>query len=298
MSMNVLILTPDRTGSTLLQRLLTFIMNESKQFDKPVVNVFAIYKMLVEYDNILINDNVYTNDLYTQAITDIITKLQKANQYSIIRLSKYNLYRRADKQHDKQRLYDYLNDHFYIISSERTNLFEYAISRCLVQLKKLNNTSDITYKNSKYSQRVNIHKKSLIIYLDYYIEHMKWVETYFHVQDYFNYDVNINNIDNYITNLNILPENNNIWNDIFNMNWLEWNNMHSNNIPKNNSYNKTIERLNTQVNNKLISSNIPVKVTTSIEKEKLVINYDECIDVYNKWLIKNKFNLEQIHHNL
>ena len=39
--MNVLVLTPDRGGSTLLQSYLTLIMN-SHNYDKPVVNLHEI----------------------------------------------------------------------------------------------------------------------------------------------------------------------------------------------------------------------------------------------------------------
>lgn len=48
--MNVLILTPDRVGSTLLQRLITVYMN-FHEFDRPVINLHELSNGLVKYYN-------------------------------------------------------------------------------------------------------------------------------------------------------------------------------------------------------------------------------------------------------
>ena len=50
--MNVLILTPDRTGSTLLQRVLTVYM-QINNFDKPVINLHELINGLAKcYSNV------------------------------------------------------------------------------------------------------------------------------------------------------------------------------------------------------------------------------------------------------
>ena len=41
--MNVLVLTPDAVGSTLIQRLLTIYM-QLNQFDRPVINLHELSK--------------------------------------------------------------------------------------------------------------------------------------------------------------------------------------------------------------------------------------------------------------
>ena len=48
--MNVLILTPDRVGSTLLQRVLTIYMLR-KEFDRPVINLHELTNGLIKYYN-------------------------------------------------------------------------------------------------------------------------------------------------------------------------------------------------------------------------------------------------------
>ena len=48
--MNVLILTPDAVGSTLLQRLITIYM-QFHQYDQPVINLHELTNGLVKYYN-------------------------------------------------------------------------------------------------------------------------------------------------------------------------------------------------------------------------------------------------------
>jgi hypothetical protein len=48
MDMNVLILTPDAVGSTLLQRLITIYM-QFHEFDRPVINLHELSNGLVKY---------------------------------------------------------------------------------------------------------------------------------------------------------------------------------------------------------------------------------------------------------
>jgi hypothetical protein len=48
--MNVLILTPDAVGSTLLQRLITIYMQFHK-YNKPVINLHELTNGLVKYYN-------------------------------------------------------------------------------------------------------------------------------------------------------------------------------------------------------------------------------------------------------
>ena len=55
--MNVLILTPDAVGSTLLQRLITIYM-QFYQFDQPVINLHELSNGLVKYYNTTFDQEV------------------------------------------------------------------------------------------------------------------------------------------------------------------------------------------------------------------------------------------------
>ena len=57
-SMNVLILTPDRVGSTLLQRLITVYMN-MHNFDQPVINLHELTNGLIKYYNSRFNQELF-----------------------------------------------------------------------------------------------------------------------------------------------------------------------------------------------------------------------------------------------
>jgi len=55
--MNVLILTPDRVGSTLLQRLITVYM-QANDFDRPVINLHELTNGLMKYYSPVFNTEV------------------------------------------------------------------------------------------------------------------------------------------------------------------------------------------------------------------------------------------------
>lgn len=55
--MNVLILTPDRVGSTLLQRLITIYMT-AHEYNKPVINLHELTNGLMKYYSPTFNQRV------------------------------------------------------------------------------------------------------------------------------------------------------------------------------------------------------------------------------------------------
>ena len=55
--MNVLILTPDRVGSTLLQRTLTIYMLR-REFGRPVINLHELTNGLIKYFHTDLNQEV------------------------------------------------------------------------------------------------------------------------------------------------------------------------------------------------------------------------------------------------
>jgi hypothetical protein len=55
--MNVLILTPDRVGSTLLQRLITIYM-QFHEYDRPVINLHELTNGIIKYYSPVFNDEV------------------------------------------------------------------------------------------------------------------------------------------------------------------------------------------------------------------------------------------------
>jgi hypothetical protein len=141
--MNVLILTPDRVGSTLLQRLLTVYMLR-REFGRPVINLHELTNGLIKYYNDLMNQEVLGKPNssgwgYFQSLPDIIDMLSSVDHYKTSRLAHYHLINRNDSLDDQLKFYEYLNTNFYIISCRRDNLFEHGLSWAIqAHSKKLN----------------------------------------------------------------------------------------------------------------------------------------------------------------
>ena len=84
--MNVLILTPDRVGSTLLQRLITVYM-VAHDFDQPVINLHELTNGLMKYYSPTFNQEVLgkPNDGkpwgYYQSLSEITDLLHSVEHY-------------------------------------------------------------------------------------------------------------------------------------------------------------------------------------------------------------------------
>ena len=234
--MNVIILTPDRVGSTFLQRYLTIIM-QAYDYKKPVINLHELTNGIVSYYNEKLQRQVLGKPEksewgYWQKLSDIVSLLDGADHFITSRLALYHLKNREDKHSDRLSFYKYINDNFYVISARRKNLFEHGISWCIVnESKHLNvfsHEEKIHVFSEVYKRGIHIDPLALTNYLDRYIEYLKWVEDHFNVSTYFNYEQDMPNIDNFVKKLNIFPpgERAKSWKDIFEISWNEWNSCH------------------------------------------------------------------------
>ena len=140
--MNVLILTPDAVGSTLLQRLITIYM-QFHQFDRPVINLHELTNGLARYHNTQFGQDMLGKREgawgYHQSLEEIVSLLSSVDHYKTSRLAHYHILNRQDLIEQQVPFYQYLNDNFYIISCRRHNVFEHALSWGLNKItKKLN----------------------------------------------------------------------------------------------------------------------------------------------------------------
>lgn len=233
--MNVLILTPDRVGSTLLQRLITVYMN-AHEYDKPVINLHELTNGIdpyysTDYNQIILGKPKNGKWGYYQSLEEITKNLSEADHYKTSRLAKYHLDRRKDSIADQTQFYNYLNENFYIISARRNNLFEHAISWGIVDVtrtlnaytheQKINNYYNV-YKNG-----ISIHPMTFVKHLNDYKEYIEWSDKYFSVASYFDYENDLKDIEKYILGLDIFPnQQTKSWNDIFDIPWTDWNKCH------------------------------------------------------------------------
>jgi len=234
--MNVLILTPDRVGSTLLQRLITIYMN-MQDFDRPVINLHELTNGLIKYLNSRFNQEVLgkPNDRntwgYFQTLPEITELLRATDHYKTSRLAHYHIVNRKDSIQDQLGFYQYLNDNFYIISAQRENLLEHALSWCIqLHSKKLNvysHDEKVSTFAALYQNKFKVEPESMIKYLDQYSRYLTWVDDHFQVSSYFKYERDLPRIEHYILELPIFDQRPQLsWESTFGQSWKDWNQCH------------------------------------------------------------------------
>lgn len=233
--MNVLILTPDRVGSTLLQRLLTIYMLR-RGFDKPVINLHELTNGLEKsyspaFNNQVLHKPQGTDWGYYQSLSDIKSLLESVDHYKTSRLAHYHIQARQDSISDQLDFYNYLNKNFFIISCRRDNVFEHALSWVISSFSKTLNvyfmSAKISHFEDLYKNGITVSEDALISYLNRYKQYISWADTHFDIQSYFNYDRDINNIEQFILSLDFMQgATNNSWKDMFGQEWSDFNTVH------------------------------------------------------------------------
>jgi hypothetical protein len=232
--MNVLILTPDRVGSTLLQRVLTIYM-QMQNFDRPVINLHELTNGLMKYYSPVFNNEVLGRSNaprgYYQSLSEIIDLLTSCDHYKTSRLAHYHIKNRQDTMAQQMPFYQYLNDNFFIISARRENLLEHTLSWCIyTHSKKLNVYSHSekfnTFQNI-YQNKITVSPMSIVKYLDQYADYLKWVDNHFAVGSYFEYEKDLPRIEQYVLDLPVFDNQPRLtWADTFDIDFKQWNQCH------------------------------------------------------------------------
>jgi len=235
--MNVLILTPDAVGSTLLQRLITIYMH-FHHYDKPVINLHELTNGLVRYHNHALGQEVLGKPEnsdgwgYHQSLREIVELLDSADHYKTSRLAQYHIKNRQDPMSDQIPFYQYLNDNFYVISCRRHNVFEHALSWALTKVTKKLNVYSTNEKIENffnlYQNGIVLDPESLIQTLETYKLYLDWCDNHFNVASYFYYDQHLKNIESYILNLPIFSAQKQLisWQQQYGMDFDTWNRCH------------------------------------------------------------------------
>ena len=235
--MNVLILTPDRVGSTLLQRLITIYM-QFHEFDQPVINLHELTNGIIRYWSPTFNAEVLGKSQeekgwgYHQSLSEIQDLLASVPHYKTSRLALYHLRNRNDSMDQQVPFYQYLNDNFFIISARRENLLEHALSWCIFvdsrQLNVYSHQEKFEVFGDIYRHGVMVEKQNLCKYLDAYRDYLGWVDRHFHVNSYFDYDHHMQDLERYILGLPIFRNHTQrlSWQDKFDLPFQDWNRCH------------------------------------------------------------------------
>lgn len=233
--MNVLILTPDRVGSTLLQRVLTVYLL-GQNVNKPVINLHELTNGLIKYYNPVTNSEVLgkpnnTDWGYFQSLPEITDLLKSTEHYKTSRLAHYHIVNRKDSINDQIKFYEYLNKEFFIIGCRRDNLLEYALSWGINGHSKILNVYSVREKIDRFSDiyknKITLSKQTINGYLNKYKQYIEWSDTYFNVQSYFNYDTDIHNVEKYILGLDFMKSGPSIgWDNMFGQTFSDYNTCH------------------------------------------------------------------------
>ena len=233
--MNVLVLTPDRVGSTLLQRLITIYMI-FRGFDRPVINLHELTNGLMTYHSDVFNREVLGKPPrdwgYYQTLPEIIALLRQCDHYKTSRLAHYHIQRREDSQRDQLEFYEYLNREFLIIAGRRSNLFEHALSWCIYTASRQLNVYTAEEKarvfHDLYRQGLRVDRENMLKYLDAYVAYLDWSRRHFDISYYFDYEQDLPRIEQWILDLPLFRDDQHriSWQQQFGINWQDWNRCH------------------------------------------------------------------------
>jgi hypothetical protein len=291
--MNVLLLTPDAVGSTLLQRLITIYM-QFHTFDQPVINLHELTNGLEKFYSPDFNQEILTKPNrvnkewgYYQSLKQVTELLTSVDHYKTARLAEYHIKSRKDTIADQIPFYQYLDDNFFIISCRRRNLFEHALSWGLNKItKKLNVYSADEKVNSFYDiykNQVELDLQAFTHSLDRYRSYLTWCDNHFNVASYFYYEDHIDNPEKYILNLPIFSNQPKkiTWQDTYNIDFSAWNQTHY--------YLSNVGSLALESSEKLLLLSNNVKINTDPDSEYAML------DITQQQLVPNLPESQQQH---
>jgi hypothetical protein len=234
--MNVLILTPDAVGSTLLQRMLTIYM-QFHNFDRPVINLHELTNGLAryyspEFNRELVSKKTVKQWGYHQSLAEVIQLLDSVDHYKTSRLAHYHIRGRGDTIEQQVPFYNYLNENFYVISCRRANVFEHALSMTLNHVTKKLNVYNVHEKIDTfyeiYRSGIHLDVNAFVNRLDAYRQYIEWTDQYFNVSSYFNYEQDVPRIEEYILSLPVFSGQSErvTWDKNFGLSFNSWNKMH------------------------------------------------------------------------
>lgn len=234
--MNVLILTPDAVGSTLLQRMLTIYM-QFHNFDRPVINLHELTNGLAKYystefNQELVGKKEVKNWGYHQTLQQVTELLNSVDHYKTSRLAHYHILRRGDTIEQQIPFYNYLNENFYVIACKRSNVFEHALSMTLSGVTKKLNVYDAYEKidtfYQMYQSGITLDPVVFVNQLNAYKLYLDWSKKYFNISSHFNYEQDIPRLEQYILDLPVFLNQTELitWHKNFGISFNTWNKMH------------------------------------------------------------------------
>ena len=287
---NYLIITPDGVGSTYLQRALTVYLHIAG------LDYWNTHELLNGLG--LSEGNLYKDwsFQYSQTIPEICGLLESTSNSLVSRIAQYHIINRLEeKKENYQQLYDICNKKFDKIFYCTRDPFEYALSWSIRRNTKILNVYSIKERISVHGEDI---KQTLDLRyfnqkLEQYSNYEYWAEDNFNITRAVNYDDSHRDVDGIMKELTGLDHN---VEDRFGISLQEYStirymtSMYMQTKDKKYICNREQAAGATQlkkfiqslVPNKL-PNEIPVKMNTMQDKQKRVVNFNDAVEVYNKW---------------
>jgi hypothetical protein len=280
--MNVLILTPDGVGSTILQRITTLALYLNKE---DVVNCHELTNGLIEKHQKIYKD---FSQQYSQKLEDIETLLKKSKSSLVSRLAKYHIDNRRDPVSSQTQFYKFLQQYNdKILVCKRKNIFEYAMSWSIREKSNVLNVYNKQHRD--LIKKVNSVDSSFFLRkCEEYVRYMEWIDNNFQDYKVVYYEDFASDPDKIIKDIfNLKDTFKNAFGEklgeIFKKEYL----LSNRKIKLTNKleflslykYKSTMIKLETR---NILPSGIaaPIKNTTLYDKKSIVSNYDECKDIF------------------
>ncbi len=289
-SPNYLILTPDGVGSTYLQRALTVYLHSAG------LDYCNTHELLNGLE--ILDGNLYKKPGigYSQTIPEICRLLEYASNSLVSRIAQYHITSRLGKnKEDYQQLYDVCNKKFDKIFYCTRDPFEYALSWSI-----RNNTDILNVYSIK--ERISVHGEDVkqTVDLGYFNQKLEqysayeyWAQDNFNITRAVNYDAVHCDIDSMIKELTGLDHD---VQDRFGISLQDYStvrymtSMYIQTKDKKYICNRDQTAGTIQLKKYLqllvphkLPNEIPVKMNTMQDKQRRVTNFDDAVEVYNKW---------------
>ena len=280
--MNYLILTPDGVGSTILQRLLTMTLH-IEGID--VMNTHELTNGLALKNGVVVKD---TTVEYTQSLHDIEKMLQnsKPSVTLVSRLAKYHLDARKDQVKDQKTFYEFLNKFYPTkVKCVRKNIFEYAMSW---SIRKESGVLNVYHSGDrkKVSAINEVNEQYFLQKCNEYVEYENWIEDNFPNAETVAYEKLLTDSDsvmkNFIGDGQTFKKRFGI--DLNTVLKKEYDLQRGNTDALSRQEQKGLvlyKQYGNELNeNKIITTSMPMKNTTLLDKKMQIKNFDKCLDSF------------------
>ena len=282
-------------------------------FDRPVINLHELTNGIDKFWSPDFNreilgkpDFLKGNRGYYQSLQEVVALLDSVDHYKTARLSEYHIMNRKDSIADQLPLYRYLNENFFIISCQRQNVFEQSISWAI---NKITNKLNVYRASEKiqtfaqiYKDPINIDLKSLIDSLDMYCnynfdqEFNDWNRCHYLMADLGTLALENHQdpvkllsgpAENISTKFAVLTDQKS--QSLVSHLPVVYQEFVANHAAKYVEIKGVIEQMESLG---ILTGGLPMKKQTMAEKKHIVKNFNECVDVYNKW-VENHLDIAQ-----